>query len=1070
MSNPRRALLSLTLATALLTGGMPAYAAPSGSADSLWQEALSLQKQERWLEAARAAEQSAELEQASPQPRWQGYVQVIGNCAWDYDLAGDTASACRVLARGTKRLKEAGQTALAVPRIIQLAKYQQATNDHDAARKTATEAVAAARETNQPNWLAPALNRLGMIENDGGRYADAIACYDEALPIARRLNDEQVMTDVLVNSAYANQDLGRHPRALELFAEALVITRRRGDVGYEAQVLSRMASSHLTLGRYDQALASVEAAIALLRRAGQPKALAMALNTLASVQEARGQIAEALASNEEALRIQRAEGIRYAEGRSLSAIAWLHGELGRYDEALRTYEQALAIARSLKIEADEANILNDMGVVHQTRGDFGKALELYEAGLAVDRRLGREVHIAVGLSNIGALYSQWGRPDLAEPLYEQALAMDRAGDRRVRVAMGLSNLSEVHLDLGRLPLALSCQEEALAIFRQQQAEIDIAISLNSLGEINRAMGRHAQALTWFQESLALSRRLGRDSDVAAALKGIAAVHFDQANFKAMHEHITQALAIYRRLGRREKVADALSYLAIAQSRLNMPDQAIATLEEAVVIFDGLRQTAKGDMRRDYLATMMNTYHHLVDLHARAGRAEAALEASERSRAKSLAETLAGGSEAPIPAVTALRATLAPHVAMLVYANAAKPDRVQMALTRDGVVAQVHRFKPVATVATAPALPKAQPAKPTGTRGVEALEEADEASDLAGLVADYRSALVQRDATRARMLGRALYDALVLPLETRLSGKTELVVIPDANLGFVPFESLIDSQGRYLAERFTITYAHSLAVRGLLATRKHPAGRKPLLAFGGAKYQTAGATHRGAVSANARLAAYQTLSRGASMLDAYGKLGLASWADLPGTLREVQAIAKLQPGAHVVTGEQVSEAGLKAMATANQLAGYRVLHFATHGVTVPEVPELSALVLSQLPTQPGGEDGYLRTAEVAQLKLAADFVNLSACETGLGKLYGGEGVVGLSQSFLLAGANGLSMSLWSVADDSTATFMTELYKTVANDHVGYAEAAARVKRRFIQGAFGEAYKQPFYWAPFVHYGL
>ncbi len=146
----------------------------------------------------------------------------------------------------------------------------------------------------------------------------------------------------------------------------------------------------------------------------------------------------------------------------------------------------------------------------------------------------------------------------------------------------------------------------------------------------------------------------------------------------------------------------------------------------------------------------------------------------------------------------------------------------------------------------------------------------------------------------------------------------------------------------------------------------------------------------------------------------------------------------------------------------------MLHFATHGLVEPQIPELSALVLSQFATAKGLDDNYLRVNEVAKLKLQADFVNLSACETGLGKIYSGQSVVGLTQSFLLAGANGISVSLWEVQDDSTAEFMITLYELV-NEGMSYPDAITEVKRLFIAGEFGEDWAAPYYWSPFVYYG-
>jgi len=170
---------------------------------------------------------------------------------------------------------------------------------------------------------------------------------------------------------------------------------------------------------------------------------------------------------------------------------------------------------------------------------------------------------------------------------------------------------------------------------------------------------------------------------------------------------------------------------------------------------------------------------------------------------------------------------------------------------------------------------------------------------------------------------------------------------------------------------------------------------------------------------------------------------------------------------VVTGAEVSEATLKERSASGDLAQYRMLHVATHGLVVPEVPELSALVLSQ--TDTGAEDGYLRMAEIADLTLQADVVTLSACETGLGQFVRGEGVVGLSQAFFEAGTNGLSVSLWQVADRSTSALMRGVYRRVANDGVPFDAALTAVKRAFLRGDYGERYRAPYYWAPFVYYG-
>ncbi len=171
----------------------------------------------------------------------------------------------------------------------------------------------------------------------------------------------------------------------------------------------------------------------------------------------------------------------------------------------------------------------------------------------------------------------------------------------------------------------------------------------------------------------------------------------------------------------------------------------------------------------------------------------------------------------------------------------------------------------------------------------------------------------------------------------------------------------------------------------------------------------------------------------------------------------------------MTGSDVSESEVRRLSESGQLRRYRVLHFATHGMVLPEAPELSSLVLSHVADPAAGAegiDGYLTMAEIANLDIAADFVNLSACDTGLGRIYGGEGVVGLTQAFLVAGANSLSVSLWQVADEATSRFMTGLYRLVEEEGLSHAEAMTAMKRRFLEE---ESTARLFFWAPFVYYG-
>jgi CHAT domain-containing protein len=312
--------------------------------------------------------------------------------------------------------------------------------------------------------------------------------------------------------------------------------------------------------------------------------------------------------------------------------------------------------------------------------------------------------------------------------------------------------------------------------------------------------------------------------------------------------------------------------------------------------------------------------------------------------------------------------------------------------------------------------------------------------------------------------KALYRFLISPFKNQLKGKEKIIIIPDGLLGFIPFETLISDEGKYLIEDFDIQYIQSASVWNMLNQRIYGDRPMELVAFGGAEYGKE--VFNKPLLADAKQLQEANPETSGTKRDIYYSYGFNKFKDIPGSLSEIENISEEFSKKKIYSGKKVTESLIKELSAENKLGKYKIIHFSTHGVFIPEHPNLSAIIL---PAGKNSEDGFLTADEIAMMKLNADFVNLSACETGLGKIYEGEGVVGIAQSFVIAGANALSVSLWQVADNSTSLFMTEMYKMVKEENISYATAMSRIKRKFINGEYHRALDLPYYWAPFIYYG-
>ena len=323
---------------------------------------------------------------------------------------------------------------------------------------------------------------------------------------------------------------------------------------------------------------------------------------------------------------------------------------------------------------------------------------------------------------------------------------------------------------------------------------------------------------------------------------------------------------------------------------------------------------------------------------------------------------------------------------------------------------------------------------------------------------------------------ALYKAVVEPAGS-LFGDKRLLVVADGALNYIPFEALVKTTDgadyaslAYLIKSNEVVYSPSASVIAAIRQQGNkPSGKNlliiadPVFSANDPRWKGSGAAQATGEARGLGLGLESAINDVAGSSAQSGGLQLAR---LIGTRVEAEEISRIAQ-----TGGSKSDLWRDLDASEDNVRGrdvsnYRVIHIATHGLLDAERPQFTGVVLSLVGNKTA--DGFLRTDEIFNLRIGAPLVMLSACETGLGKEKRGEGVIGLTRAFMYAGAPTVGVTLWSVADKSTAELMTDFYRRLLNAG-SPAPASSAMRDAQLAMISGKKYSAPFYWAPFVLVG-
>jgi CHAT domain-containing protein/Flp pilus assembly protein TadD len=826
------------------------------------------------------------------------------------------------------------------------------------------------------------------------------------------------------------------------------------------------------------------------------------LNNLASALESQGDYAGARPLYEQALAIlKEVLGERHPDYAScLNSLAALLESQGDYAGARPLYEQALANRKQVLGERHPlyALSLNNLAMLLWAQGDYAGARPLHEKALAIRKEVQGERHpdYAQSLNNLAMLLYAQGDYGGARPHCEQALAIRKAtlGERHPDTATSLNNLAMLLYAQGDSAAARPLFEQALAIRKELLGERhpDTATSLNKLAALLYAQGDYAGAAPLFKQALGISQG---NLELAAAAQS-------ERQQLAMARQLGGKLGAYLSLGAPAKLSpeDAYRYVLAAKGTVFERQQRLRTQRRRLRI-DPQSEAARR------LTEYQETVARLATLalatpdpqQAPAWRAKVAELARRKDELEAvLARLDAGfrGEQAEARRTPAqLRAALPRGTALvdfLVYTAFTPPaqGKGKFQQERRLVAFVVRPDRPIARIDLGPIAP------------------------ILEAIKDWRAILAGRrvapSATGpALMLRRLIWE----PVEPLLDGIVTVLVSPDGSLGLIPLAALPGQQpDRYLIEEWSIAVVPVPRMLGSAATAAAPSqGNGPAQPEPAPSLLLAGDIDYGGDPGTG-------VDRGASRSAAVATRAglLPDFTPLPATRGEILEVRDSfeehfpSVRAAMIRGAKATEEALR-----REAPRHRFLHLATHGYFAPQElrsalgPEdlkraqagidllggagvagyhpglLSGIALAganRRPTPIGQDDGILTALEVAELDLSGvELAVLSACETGLGEVAGGEGPLGLQRAFQVAGAQAVVASLWKVGDEPTRALMARFYEDLWRKGRPPAEALRAAQlyllreglRRGVGGIRredGESLKSgrlpPFYWAGFV----
>src|SRR5580692_2507750 len=914
---------------------------------------------------------------------------------------------------------------------------------------------------------ADTLSSLGRVYYDLGDTNNALEFWNRELTVRHALGHPDDEGNVLGSIGTVYSRLGDRQKALDYFSQSVEKLRAAGDKANEGTALSSIGNTYFGLGQVRKALEYYDQALPLEHGVGSPSAEGATLGNMGIAYSALGLPQKALDYSRQALQLALAAGDLDGQAATLTSIASLYWQLGDWDHALENQKSAVELTKKSGNRSFEAMILNNMGTTYRGLGDLDSALKCHEQALPILHEVGLP-NEATALQNIGHVYRDQGEFQKAIDYYQQALKLYQARGNRRAVAQDLADTGEASLLLGQTGQALENWGQALPLAHASGDRILEASILTGMARAHITEGKLDEAQAALDSALAMTESLRTawvGADLRASYSSTVRDRYQlQIELLMLQHHDSQAFEA----SERARARSLLELLSESHADIRQGVDAALLAQEQSLETD-LRLKSEQRIRSQNAALDKDIEGLTVQYHE--------VEAQIRTRSPRYAALT---QPQPLTLAEIQKQILDPETLLLEY-SLGEDRSFLWAVTSNSF----HTYE------------------------LPARSKLEAAARLA--YTEMSTSQVSGELMRGAAL--ALSHTLLGPVASEL-GKKRLLVVAEGALQYIPFAALPapaigsaansiqanspvgagvplvadhevvslpsastvallrrETEGRRPAMKLAVVLADPVFSRddprvaqagraGAFVNRNPKAS--PARASGGASDSaSSSASSSGSDSASNNA---DDLERAELSERSAKESGLPGFDRLRASRREAETIVELAGKNNAV--EELDFDSSRETATSESLGQYRIIHIATHGLLNSRNPELSGLVFSLVDRQGGPQNGFLEAQDIYNLKLGADLVVLSACQTALGKEIRGEGLVGLTRAFMYAGVPRVVASLWKVPDQATTELMRKFYRGILQQ--GLQPAAALRAAQFAMWKEPRR-SAPYYWAGFTLQG-